>query len=163
MVRTQVLPKSAVMPSIQFNPSVRLCTVDTSMMGLGICWGATTSGSCITCLWSFWQSLSLSQNRATPSQYPSTLLPLPLVCFFLHPFPTSSILYPSPSGPCENSQLPETREVLMVWTWTWNMQNTGALTKGHAEMWLNASAGCKKPPQDQCNYESFTWRTFQAL
>ncbi len=61
-------------------------------------------------------------------------------------------------------KLPITRNMRSAngWTWTWNMQNTGAFNKDHAEMWLNASAGCKRPPQDQCNYESFTWRTFRT-
>lgn len=91
----------------------------------------------------------------------ATPFPL-LVCFVLLLFPPSSSSVPLSVRPMW--KLPITRNMRHGngWTWTWNMQNTQALNKDHAEMWLTASAGRKRPPQDQCNYESFTWRTFRT-
>lgn len=68
----------------------------------------TTSGSCSQCLWSFESPPQLSKNLFI---WPYTLFPL---LFSLLSFPSfyPLILYFTSSGPCENSQLPETREVL---------------------------------------------------
>lgn len=130
------------------------------MTGLGKCWGLQHLDLIVH---ASGVSDSLPLNSATtPPPRPSTLLPPPLVCFFL--FRLFSVLHPLPLSFRAMWKLPITRNTRTAndWTWTWNMQNTGGLNKSHAEMWLNASAGRKMPPQDQCNYESFTWRTFRT-
>lgn len=105
-------------------------------------------------------TVSLSQSNNPHSLHPRCSLPpyLPLPSFLPY------VLHPIPLSLRAMWKLPINRNMRSAngWTWTWNMQNTGALNKGQAEMWLNASAGRKRPPQDQCNYESFTWRTFQT-
>lgn len=80
------------------------------------------------------------------------------------PLPLSYVLHPFLFSFRAMWKLPITRNrSANGWIWTWKtMQNTGALNKGHTEMWLNVSAGHKRPPQDQCNYERFTWTTFQT-
>lgn len=163
MVRTQVLLKSAVIPSIQCHTYLRLCTVDMRMMGLGVCCMRLQHLDLVVHVSGVSDSLRLTQLSNNPLlMHPRC--PLPLSCLRLPPSPPSSILHPFPLSFRAMWKLPITRNMRSAncWTWTWNMQNTGALNKGHAEMWLNASAGRKRPPQDQCNYESFTRRTFRT-
>lgn len=111
------------------------CIADMSVMGLGVCRRFTTSGSCSTCLWRFWQSL----DWATAHSVHSTLLLPSLVRFFLHPPSFTPLLQ-------HHVKTPNYQKHENGWTWTWNMQNTGALNKGRAEKWLNVSAGRKKGP-----------------
>lgn len=149
MAQTRVLSKSAVTPSMQCNPSVRFYTVDIWMMGWGwmlvgglqhldLVVHASGVSDSLSLNWETTLSGSTNANPPPPPPLPPLLLP--------PSFP--SILYPLPLSFRAMWKLPITRNTRSAnaWTWTWNMQNTEVLNKGHTEMWLNASAGRKKAP-----------------
>lgn len=147
MLRKQVIPKSAEMLSVQCNRDLRLCTGDMNTVGRAVCWRVSTSGSCITRLCSFvflTAFLSAKQRPCSPSIHRA------------HPLIFILLLQAHVKNP--NYQKHEKYKRLDV-----NLEGEkAALNKGLAEMWLNASAGRKRPPQDRCNYESFMWRTFRT-
>lgn len=103
-VRTQALSKSAVMPSMQCNPSLTLRIEDRSVTGQGVCWGD----------YNIWILQYVPLEELTVSQLSNNPLSVHSRCSFPLLFVSSSILYPCPSGPCENSQLPEPQKVLTV-------------------------------------------------
>lgn len=137
---------------MQCNPLLWLWTVDIKLTRLCVYWQLQHLDLVV---YASEVSDKLSLSLVSSTQFVSCL-----VCFFLSTFP--SILHPLHNLFRAMWKLPITRKTIIAICELGICEKTEAPNKFHAEMWLNTSEGSKRFPQDQCNCESFRWRTFQT-